>query len=110
MTFLSRLAVCFLLAAALVGCGTVPQPQVVTKTVYVQPNVPDKFFNQKQPNRPMKKDEYLLLSEKEKETYLTAYSQSLLQDLASCQADVFSIKKVLQDSKKAIDHESQPRN
>lgn len=96
--------------AMLMACGSTPKTEVVTKTVYITPDVPTSLFKPVVPERPMTKELYMNLTIWERETYLTEYVQKLMELLASRNTDVKSIEKILNDTKKAADHEGKSGN
>lgn len=110
MTFIFKSFFSCLLILFMTACSTIPETKVVTKTTYLVPEVPERFFQQSKPDRPPEKAVYMAMSPAEKETALVLYSQGLLRLLASCQGDVMSIQKILSDTKTAADHESRSSN
>ena len=97
--------------ACFVGCGTVPKTEVVTKKIYVHPEVPDHLLIKVIPSeRPVSVEDYLKMDIWDRETYMREFAQKVMKALNASNLNVSSIKKILEDTKKAADNESQSRN
>lgn len=113
MNLLKKIAFAlFVLVAAqlVVGCSSAPINTVTTRTEYKHPDVPDKLFQPVTVERYMPSEEHLKLGIAERETSLREYAQKVLTALKASNNNVRDIKKILDDTKKAADNESQSRN
>lgn len=96
-----------LLLLCLTGCATTQPAKVVTKTNVELIATPADLLLICQVTEPPNRDNYLLLSAREKEEVLTNYSGKLLKDLSLCNIQISSIKRFqelqLQELKKKKD-------
>ena len=106
----SFVAVMALFLLITLNACTTTKTQVVKESIYYHPSVPTKFFTPVIPERPIAKQDYLALPLWERETYLVNYNKSLMKNIASCNINVSSIQTVLEEAKKAADHEGQSGN
>lgn len=99
--------VALMTAMLLTACGSTPIVTTTTRVVYKHPSVPEKFFEPVTVEKPIAYEDYMKLSLSERETYMREYAQKALKGLKASNNNVRDIKKVLDDTKKAAEHESQ---
>lgn len=85
------------LVVTLVGCASTKsnEPKVEVRYVERSPNVPSVLFKPCYITPPVSIEEYLKLTEEEREGVLTGYINKLLSDLKVCNLKIKSIEKAI---------------
>ena len=87
-----------LVLLTVVGCSTPPKPQreVIIEYTYITYELPKSLTSRCIPKKPMPSDQYSLLSEEAKQSYLTKYVIELLGEVKKCDNKVQGIKNYIE--------------
>lgn len=95
-----KLLLPFAFVSFLYGCATPVEEKIKYTERYILPEVPQVYLQHTKATAPVEKNEYMKMSQSEKERALSALVISLHGDIATCNADKDSIFKVIEDQRK----------
>lgn len=98
------------LVMLVIGCANrKPDHIITTEYEYVTYQLPVKFASGCKVTKPMKVDDYSILTLEERENYLANYSISLLGDLKKCDSKIKGIIKFIDEVNKMAEQEETPK-